>query len=129
MLTIVQSPILSADMKHVHFQTFYGDLVVTAAGSVSLSKRIAQKQMAPTAFNPDECAPSWLLWRKNLPRDKSRSLRRIVAAGNLGSERQEQFIQTLFGEEVSHQLWPTLDQNDVTLTSTANCIQDRPSTG
>src|SRR5947209_13690692 len=74
---------------------------------------IAQKQMAPGAFDAHESSPERVLRRETLTSDESWSLRGGVATGDLRSERQEQFIQELPGKEVPEQLWPTLDQDDL----------------
>src|SRR5947209_7851897 len=81
--------------------------------------------MAPTTFYTGECSPEWMLWRKTLPGNEPGSLNRTVSTGDLGSKRQEEFIQTPLRKEVTHELWSTLDQNHVTPAYTADRLQDR----
>src|SRR6266487_716659 len=87
---------------------------------------IAQEKMASPTFNPDECSPQWMLRCKTLARDKSWSLGVLISSGNLRSQCQEEFIQASFRKEVTHQLWPTLNQDHVTLAHTADGLQDGP---
>src|SRR5712692_6602285 len=89
---------------------------------------LAQKQMAPCAFDTFECSPEGMLWRKPLALHESGSLDFPVSASNLRSKRQEQFIQQSLGKKVAHQLRPALDQDHLTLPDTVHRLQDRSST-
>src|SRR5579864_7571494 len=80
--------------------------------------------MAPPTFDPDECPPQRTLWRKMLASDKSWSLEVPISSSNLRSKRQEEFIQASFCKEVPHQLWPSLDQDYVTLANTVHCHEN-----
>src|SRR5436309_7917428 len=89
-------------------------------------KRIAQKQVVATTFYSCERSPERMLRRKALPGDESRSLPCAVAAGHLGSESQELFVQAPLRKEVAHQARSAFDQDHVTFTHMAHRVQDCP---
>src|SRR5947209_7345351 len=95
--------------------------------SVFLSAEyIAQEEMALPTFDPDKRPPQWILWGKTLASDKSWSFDVPVSPSNLRGERQEEFIQGSFCKEVPHQLWPTLDQDQVAVADLADRLQNVP---
>ena len=81
--------------------------------------------MAPATLDANECSPYGMLWRKALPGNEPGSLKRIVSTGDLRGKRQEQLIQVPLCNEVTHELWSTLDQNHVAPADMAHRLQDR----
>ena len=99
-----------------------------AIGRLSLcSKSIPQKEIAPPTFDAHQRSPNLVLGRKPLPRDQARTLTGAIAASHLRCERQEQFIQAAFSEEIAHQLWPALHQDDLALAQRPDRLQDHAS--
>ena len=80
--------------------------------------------MAPPSFDPDEPPPQWTFRREKLASDKSGALDVPISSSDLRGQRQEQFIQESFRKEISHQLWPTLDQDHVALADAIHRPQD-----
>ena len=52
----------------------------------------------------------------------------MVAACDLRSQREEQFVQAFFGEEIANQVRSSFRQNHLTRTCAANSLEDRSGT-
>src|SRR5512147_2337366 len=87
-------------------------------------KRIAQKQMIAAAFEADQFSPQRLLRREIFSSDQAGTVGRSITARDLRRQREEQFVQTLFGEEVTDQMWPAFRENHVTVTYAADHLED-----
>ncbi len=87
-------------------------------------KCIAQEQVAPAALDAHEGSPAGILRGKPLAHDETGPLNFPVATSNLWGERQKQFVQSLPGKEIPHQLWSALDQDHLTLPDTVHLMQD-----
>jgi len=80
--------------------------------------------MASTTFDTYERSPQGVRWREKLARDQARTRSSAVSTSDLWGKRQEQFIQKLLSQEVTQQLWPTLDQDDLALACLAHRLDD-----
>src|SRR5579884_41938 len=96
-------------------------------GSALLSRFecIAQKQVAPAAFDADKRAPERIPWCKEVSLDQPGPLGGGIATGKLWGQRQEQFIQHLLGEEVPQQAGPTFDQDNPARVHSTDGLDNR----
>ncbi len=84
--------------------------------------------MATITFYADQSAPHGMFGSKMVAGDETWALWRTIATGDLGGKGQEEFVQTLFAEEASNQVRPSLNQDRFARAHSANCLENGRST-
>ena len=80
--------------------------------------------MARFTLDAHQRSPQGKFGGEELPGDQAGPHYRFVAPGNLGGERQEQFVQTAFCEEAGKQLRAALGKDQITWARSLRDFQD-----